>query len=128
MPAPEHFEQIGTRGFYRPVGVMTFEQAVEQIAVAIEYARSMRLADLLVNALGLSGFSAPSTFGRYALAVRWVEAGGGVLRVAIVVRPELIDREKIGMVMVKNRGMDADVFSDEADAIKWLDSRSARRL
>ena len=127
MSALEHFEQIGSRGIYRPVGVMTLEQAIEQIAVGLEHARKLGLSEVMVNAFGLSGFPVPSTFGRYAFAVRWVEAAGGVLRVAIVVRAEFIDREKIGMVIAKNRGLDSDVFANEADAIKWLDSRVVRR-
>jgi hypothetical protein len=128
MAALEHFEQVGSRGFYRPVGEMSFEQAVERIAVGIEHARSLGLADLLVNGMGLTGFPVPTTFGRYAFAVRWAAASGGLVRVAIVVRPEHIDYEKIGMVMAKNRGMDADAFSTEADAIKWLESRAPNRV
>jgi hypothetical protein len=127
MADPDHFEHLGSRGFYRPLGVVTFEQAVETVAVGIEHAHKLGLKDLLANAHGLSGFSVPTTFGRYAFAVRWAQAGGGVLRLAIVTRPELIDHEKIGMVMAQNRGLDVDVFTNEADAIRWLDSRAAAR-
>jgi hypothetical protein len=124
----EHFEQIGTRGFYRPVGVVTFEQAIELVAAAIEHAQALGLVDLLANVHGLSGFAVPNMFGRYAFAVRWAEAGSGVLRVAMVARPEFMDHEKIGVVMANNRGLDSDAFITEADAVKWLDARrSARR-
>lgn len=123
MLAPEHFEVVGTRGIYRPVGVVSLEQAIDMIAAAIERARGLKLVDLVVNVHELSGFAVPNTFGRYAFAVRWADAGGGMVRVAFVARPEWIDREKIGMIMAQNRGLDAQVFAVEADAIRWLDKR-----
>jgi hypothetical protein len=120
----ENFEHVGSRGFYRPTGVMTLEAAIEIVAIGIECARKLELDDLLVNVYGLSGFEVPSTFARYELAVRWAKAGSGVLRLAAVVRPDFIDREKIGMVMAQNRGLDADVFADEKTAINWLNARA----
>jgi hypothetical protein len=127
MADPDHFEHLGSRGFYRPLGVVTFEQAVETVAVGIEHAQKLGLKDLLVNTQALTGFAVPTTFGRYAFAVRWAQAGGGVLRLGVVARRELIDHEKIGMIMAHNRGLDVDVFTNEADAIGWLDSRAAAR-
>jgi hypothetical protein len=123
MQLPEHFEQVGSRGFYRPVAVVTFEQAVELVAQAMRHARECALTDLLVNTLGLSGFATPSTFARYSLAVKWAESAGGALRVAIVARAEIIDPQKIGVLMAQNRGVNGDVFTNEADALAWLDAR-----
>ena len=127
MQTLEHFEHVGSRGIYRPVGVVTFEEAVDLLVLGMQHARSLGLTELLMNAHGLSGFSSPSTFGRYSMAVRGAESGGGVLRLAIVVHAGIIDPQKIGVVMAQNRGLDTDVFSNEPDAIKWLDSRSARQ-
>lgn len=124
MKTLEHFEQAGTRGYYRPVGEMTLEQAVDRIADALLQARALGLTELLVNSLGLSGYEPPSVFGRHAVAVRWAEAGAGVLRLAVVARPEFIDPDRIGVVMAHNRGLDANVFLTEAEAIRWLDARS----
>lgn len=123
MPAPEHFQVVGSRGFYRPVGVVTFEQAVEMVAIAMEYALERQLTDLLASTHGLTGFPPPSTFARYALAVKWAESAGGALRVALVARPELIDAQKIGVLMAQNRGVNGDVFPHEAEALAWLDAR-----
>jgi hypothetical protein len=127
MADPDHFEHVGSRGFHRPVGVVSFEQAIEIVAVGIERAQQLGLEDMLVNVHGLTGFAVPTTFGRYAFAVRWAQAAGGALRVAVVSRPEFIDHEKIGMVMARNRGLDADVFTNEADAITWLGARAVVR-
>jgi hypothetical protein len=127
METPEQFEQIGTRGFYRPVGTVTFEQALDLMAAGMRHARGLGLKDLLLNIHGLSGFPPPSTFGRYTMAVRGAAEGGGMLRLAMVAPPEIIDAQKIGVIMAQNRGLDADVFTNEPDAIRWLDSRAGIR-
>ena len=123
MDAPESFELIGTRGFYRPVAVVTFEQAIEMVAQGMRYARERNLADLLANTHGLTGYPTPSTFARYSLAIKWAESAGGALRVALVTRAEIIDPQKIGVLMAQNRGVNGDVFTNEADALAWLDAR-----
>jgi hypothetical protein len=117
----KHFEQVGRRGFFRPVGVMSFEQAVEVVAAGMRHARSLDLVDLLVNTSGLAGFPTPDVFARYSLANKWAESAGASLRVAMVARSEHIDPQKIGVLMAQNRGVNGDVFITEAAAIAWLD-------
>jgi hypothetical protein len=119
----EHFEQIGTRGFYRPRGRATFEQAIEMVARSMVHARECGCHDLLVNAYGLSGLESPNIFTRYTLAVRWAESAGSKLRVAMVAAAELIDPDKIAITMAQNRGVTGDVFTNEAAAIAWLNAR-----
>ncbi len=123
METPDNFEIIGRRGFYRPQGKVSFEQAVELVAAAMRHARSQKLGSLLINSTGWTGMAAPSIFGRHQLAVRWAESAGQALHVAMVARVELLDPEKIGVVMAQNRGVSGDVFRTEAAALSWLDSR-----
>jgi hypothetical protein len=118
----EHFEQIGTRGYYRPVAQVTFEQAVDMVAAAMSHARALGLVDMLVNTTGLTGFAPPSVFARYAMSTRWAQTAGSSLRVGMVTRPELIDPQKIGVLMMQNRGGLGDVFVNETEALEWLDS------
>ena len=118
----KEFEQIGKRGFYRPAARVSFEQAVEMVAASMRNARALELTDLLVNTKGLVGFSQPSIFARYSLAVEWARSSGAALRVALVARPEIIDAQKIGVLMAQNRGVAGDVFTNEAEALAWLDS------
>lgn len=121
------FEQIGSRGFYRPIACVSFEQGVDMVAQAMATARQLELLDLLVNTTGLTGFAPPSVFARYDMATCWAQSAGAALRVAMVSRRELIDPQKIGVLMVQNRGASGDVFLTEAEALAWLDSRLARR-
>ncbi|HEU5137258.1 MAG TPA: hypothetical protein VFU13_19065 [Steroidobacteraceae bacterium] len=123
MSTLKNFEQAGRRGFYRPVGVMTFDQAVEIVGEGMRHARSLELVDLLVNTGGLTGFPPPDVFARYSLALKWAQSAGASLRVALVARAELIDPEKIGLLMAQNRGVAGDVFTSEAAAVAWLDAR-----
>jgi hypothetical protein len=123
-----YFEVVGKRGFYRPVCRTTFEKGVDMVAEAMRHARELGLQSLLINTLGFTGFSAPSIFGRHALAVKWAESAGSRMHVAVVARPELLDPQKIGVVMAQNRGVSGDVFTSEAQALAWLDSRHANKL
>ena len=120
------FEVLGTRAFHRPVGVMRLSDAVERVAQALQQARALELEDILVNTTELAGFDAPGIFERYAMITRWVQCAGMSLRIAIVARPALIDHQKIGVVMAHNRGVSAEVFTDEPSALKWLEARRAR--
>jgi len=123
MDKLENFEIVGKRGFYRPAGKVSFEQAVEIVAVSMRYARDQGLQSLMVNTNGFSGLTPPSIFARHHLAVKWAEGAGAHLHVAIVARPELVDPEKIGVIMAQNRGVSGDVFQTEAAALSWLDAR-----
>ena len=118
-----NFEHVGKRAFYRPVADATFERAVEMVAEATRLARSLGMVDLLVNTTGLTGFAPPSIFARHALAVKWAESAGSALHVAVVARAELLDPERIGVLMAQNRGVSGDVFTTEAAALAWLDAR-----
>lgn len=119
----DQFEQIGTRGFYRPTGKTTFDQAVDLVANAMAAAREGGCLDLLVNVYGLTGVNPPTVFARYDLAVKWARSAGPKLRVAMVSPPELIDPQKIGVLMAQNRGATGDVFTNEAEAVAWLNAR-----
>jgi hypothetical protein len=119
----DSFEQVGTRGFYRPAGEVSFEQAVDMVADAMRHARGLGLVDLLANTTQLTGFGPPSVFARYAMATKWAENTGSILRVALVAPAEIVDPQKIGVLMMQNRGGNGDVFTNEPDALAWLNSR-----
>lgn len=119
-------EVVGTCGFYRPAGFMTFPQAVDFVAEALKHARRRGLADILVNTSQMGGFEPPCTIERYAMITRWVESAGNGLRIAIVARAAFIDPQKIGTVIAQNRGVSIEAFTDEGSALHWLDARRTR--
>jgi hypothetical protein len=122
----DHFEQIGTRGFYRPIGRVNFEHAIESMARSMVHARACGCSDLLINVSGYDGLASPDIFVRHQLAVRWAESAGSKLHVAIVASRDLVDPDKITITMAQNRGVTGDVFNDETAAIRWLDTHTVR--
>lgn len=116
-----NIEIVGRRAFYRPVANTTFERAVELTGDAMRRAREQGCADMLANLTGFTGFPSPSTINRYAMALKWAESAGATLRVAMVVRPEVMDPDKIGVLMAQNRGVSGDIFLSEVEALRWLD-------
>jgi hypothetical protein len=116
------FEVVGTRGFFRPHGEITFEQGIELLVQSIRHARALGLLDLVMNTLGLTGFQHPGVFDRYALTTQCAQSAGAALRLVFVARPELIDFQKIGVLIAQNRGTIADIFASETEALAWLDS------
>ena len=122
MDAPDNFELIAGRGFYRPVGSVTLKEAIELVSTALAYAREQGISDMLVNISALTGFAPPSLAERYFLIERWVAIDGGKVRMAMVARAELIDPEKIGVLMALNRGLVSNIFESEDEALIWLDN------
>jgi hypothetical protein len=127
MAELKNFEPIGTRAFYRPVAECTLEKGADMIAEAIKAAREQGLVDIIVNTTGLTGFEPPTLFQRYAFVTKWAQSAGTALRVAIVTRAEFIDPQRMGVVMMQNRGTTNESFLNELDALKWLDARQPTR-
>ena len=106
--------------YYRPVGKVKLDEAVELVDQAIAYAREQRIPRLFVNAAGLTGFPSPSLPERYFLARKFAATAQGAVQMAIVIRPEMIDPERFGIMVARNAGMNADVFTAEREALAWL--------
>lgn len=121
MSKPEHFEILKERAVFRPTGKVSIEQAVELVTAAIAFARSLHIRKLLVDASNLTGFESPSVTTRYFFVHQWAHAAAGGVRVAFVVRPEIIDHRKFGAIVAANVGFIADTFTTEEDALIWLE-------
>lgn len=122
-PAPENFEVVGGRGFYRPAGRMSLADAVALVDTALAYARARGIKELMVNGILVTGFEPPTLSERYFLVEKWALTARGAVRVAMVLRPEMIDPEKFGVTVAFNRRLIADVFVEEEAALAWLDRR-----
>ena len=120
MNAPDHFEIMGDLAVSRLTGHMSLDQAAQMVIAAIALAREKGIGKLLVVASDLTGFGPPSVLSRLIFVKEWASAAGGAVCVALVARPEMIDREKFGVTVARNRGLIGDVFVSEDEAMAWL--------
>jgi hypothetical protein len=89
---------------------------------AIAAARSSGVTELLVDLRELTGIRPPTISNRFDAVEEWAREAGGVLRLAIVTRSELIDPEKFGVTVGANRGLVGNIFPTEPEARAWLDA------
>ncbi len=114
------FTIVDDHAEYRPVGQVSLSAAEQLVTAAIALAREKGIRKLLIDVTGLTGFVSPSLASRYQMVHEWARAAGGLVRVAMVVRPEMIDPRKFGITVAGNAGLIADVFSTEETALAWL--------
>jgi hypothetical protein len=117
--AEYNFEFLPGYTVFRPMGNMSFYDATGIVAESLSFATFLCVNRLLVNATTLTGFPSPNTWQRFWMATQWASIARG-LRLAVVARPELIDAERFGITVARNRGLFANVFTSEAEAIAWL--------
>jgi hypothetical protein len=115
----------GKLAVFRPSGRVSIEDAVGMIKSAITLAHEQRARSLLVVTSGWTGLRSPDVAERYFFIREWARAASGAIRLAVVARPELIDPEKFGMMVAKNSGLSAAIFTSEKEALEWLDDSSS---
>jgi hypothetical protein len=57
---------------------------------------------------------------RFDIATEWAMAAKGAIKIALVLRPDMIDPQRFGTTVARNRGLHLDVFASEAEALAWL--------
>jgi hypothetical protein len=115
-----NFEVRQDLAVYRPRGQVSVPQAVALMTQAITLAREARVSKLIADISGWIDLPSPSVTDRYFFIQDWALAARGQLRLAMVAPPELIDPEKFGVAVARNRGLVADVFTSEDEALAWL--------
>ena len=110
----------GRHAVYRPAGRVSFDEVVDLVRSAIARARADRVRDLLVDTTELFGFSSPDTLQRFLAVVAWAAEAQGSVRLAMVTRAEMIDPGRFGVTVAANRGLESNIFTNEADARAWL--------
>ena len=126
MDELDGFVLEGGRGLYRPVGSVSFNEAVALVRAAILAARKNQVRDLLVDTTALFGFPSPVTFQRFLAAVEWADQARGAVHLVMVARAEMIDPEKFGVTVAANRGLVSNIFTTEREARAWLEARCGR--
>ena len=120
MKAPEHFEILQDYSCYRLSGHGPLAEAASGVMEAITFAREQGIRRLLIDTTNWTGHDSPTTLERYEVAKTFSQAAGGAVRLAMVVRPELMDPEKFEVLVATNRGMVGNVFDSEKAALAWL--------
>ena len=116
------------RGVYRPVGAVSFNEAVALVRAAIA---ATRAATQIRGPPGRYDdadrvLPSPDTLQRFLAAVQWADEAGGTVCLALVAREEMIDPEKFGVMVATNRGLVCNIFTTEAEARAWLDAQRRR--
>ena len=120
MNAPEFFEMHEGYSSYRPCRHLSMQEAIELCASILIFARGHKIRHLLLDTTRLTGFDSPGTWERFVIGNRCAQAAQGIVKVALLARPEMIDPQHFGMTVARNRGLDGEVFSAEPDALVWL--------
>jgi hypothetical protein len=119
MNPPIEFEILDGYARFRASGEATFHETVGLVARAISEASDQGIKRLLVDILELRGFPHPTTSERFFMAEKWASNARG-LRLVVVAREDLIDPLRFGVTVARNRGLFANVFATEAEAVEWL--------
>jgi len=120
MKAPEHFEVMPDYCCYRLSGHGSLTEAAGKVIEVITYAREQGMRQLLIDTTKWTGHKSPGTFERYHVAAAFTEAARSTVKVAMVVRPEMMDPEKFEVTVARNRGLVGNVFDSEMEALAWL--------
>ena len=121
---PEFFSLQKNYAICRPVGKLSLDDAVRLIDDSLRFCKMNKITRLLANVTGSTPFPSPSLTDRFWLVTRWAESARGLVLLSVVAPEEIIHPEKLGVVFAANRGLEAEIFSDEAAAIEWLCSQS----
>ena len=120
MKAPEHFEVMEGYGCYRLSGQGPLAEAASKVIEAIDFSREQRMRNLLIDTTNWTGHESPGTWERFTWAKAFAEAARSTVKLAMVVRPEMMDPDKFEVTVARNRGLIGNVFDSEKDALAWL--------
>ena len=120
MEAPEHFEVAKGYACYRLSGHGSLAEAAAKVIEVIAFSREQAIDKLLIDTTNWTGHGSPDTLERYTWAQAFAEAARSMVRVAMVVRPEMVDPDNFEVTVARNRGLMGNVFDSEKDALAWL--------
>ena len=95
-------------------------EAAGKVIEAINYAREQGMRRLLIDTTKWTGHESPGTLERYQVAAAFTKAAHSAVKMAMVVRPEMMDPDKFEFIVARNRGLVGNVFVSEAEAVAWL--------
>ena len=120
MRAPQHLEVRDGHCCYRLSGHGPLAEAVNKVIEVIRFSREQGICNLLIDTTNWTGHESPDTLQRFIAASEFAKAAGSEVKIAMVVRPEMMDPDKFEVIVATNRGMIGNVFDSEKEALAWL--------
>ena len=120
---PEPFYVEDGIVIFRPKGEVSIEGLTELVDDAIETCRKAGVKGFVADLCDLRGFPVPSAVDRLLAISQWAATSDSRVAVAVVISEDKVDPEKLGVLIAKNRGMDAEVFSYRHEAMAWVRER-----
>ena len=120
MITPEHFEVKEGYCCYRLSGHGHLAEAASKVIEVIAFSREQGMRNLLIDTTRWTGHKSPDTLERYEFARAFAQAARSAVKLAMVVRPEMMDPKKFEVTVAANRGLVGNVFDSEKDALAWL--------
>ena len=120
MKTPEHFETMEAYSCYRLSGDGPLEEAASKVIDVITFSREQGIRNLLIDTTHWTGHQKPTTFERFHVADAFATAALAKVKMAMVVRSELMDPELFEVTVARNRGLYGNVFDSEKNALEWL--------
>jgi hypothetical protein len=112
---PDYLE-VGCAGLYSRAETLRIGE------VAYDEAARVNRSAILVDVRSITG-RIPSILDRFEMGVRIAKHYLGSdprIRLAVIGHEPMIHPERFGELVARNRGADARVFTDEAQALDWL--------
>lgn len=128
MKCPQFLTLEPNFACYRPISEVTLSVGVEMIDAAIRFCRDNSICGLLIDINGLTGFEPPSTTERFVLMTRWVDASNGRVILSMIAPAAMMDPQKFGVTVGRNRGLSSEIFLSESEARSWLIEQLARTI
>lgn len=89
------------------------------VTAAIRHAAAAGIDKMLVDIRPIN-VSPPTVAERHWIIADWSSVGRGLVRIAVVVRPDFHDPEGYGAAVAASRGMQLRGFTEEDEAVAWL--------
>jgi hypothetical protein len=124
VKAPEHCEFMEGYCSYRLSGHGPLAEAAGKVIEVINFCRERKMPNLLIDATNWTGHARPGTLERFTWAEAFAEAARSTVKLAMVVRSEMMDPDKFEVTVARNRGLTGNVFDSETEALAWLLDRS----
>jgi hypothetical protein len=120
MTAPPGLEVVDDLAVLKFHGEHALQGSVRRITEALIYARERQIPKLLIHALEATTVGKATVSGVFFQVQEWARAADGMVRVAFVLPPQMIDPKRFGVTVAANSGLMGEVFGSEDEALRWL--------